>query len=117
MDAAASTSPPDIAFAGRTADRDPPVKLLQLAQSDEIEIYIDEDGRRVFVDPFDTGGLGVDPADIPYRPRPYRDGQPVDEYPVAPDATFPERPTGRRIPGGTAAPRRDGRADRAAAAR
>ena len=37
-----------------------------------------------------TGGLGVDPADIPYRPRPYRDGQPVDEYPLAPDSTFPD---------------------------
>ena len=58
MDAAASTSPADIAFAGQTADRGPAVELLRLAQSDEIEIFIDEDGRRVFVDPLDTGGLG-----------------------------------------------------------
>ena len=89
MDAAASTSPADIAFAGQTADRGPAVELLRLAQSDEIEIFIEEDGRRVFVDPLDTGGLGVDPADVPYRPRPYRDGRPVDEYPIAPDAALP----------------------------
>ena len=55
----------------------------------------------MFVDPFDTGGLGVDPADIPYRPRPYRDGQPVDEYPVAPDSTFPDPP--QAIPDGAGA--------------
>ena len=40
MDAAASTSLTDIAFAGRTADRVSAVKLLQLAQSDEIDITL-----------------------------------------------------------------------------
>ena len=34
-------------------------------------------------------GWAVDPADVPYRPRPYRDGRPVDEYPIAPDAALP----------------------------
>jgi lipoprotein-anchoring transpeptidase ErfK/SrfK len=92
MDAAAATSPRDIALAGQQATPVRIEKRLQLAQSNGVEIYIEEQGRRVVVDPFTTGVLGVEPADVPYRPRPYDDGQPVDAYPVDPEATFPEEP-------------------------
>jgi lipoprotein-anchoring transpeptidase ErfK/SrfK len=76
-----------------TFEQAAPVRVettLQLAQSHDVEVYIDEDRRQVPVDPFTTGVLGVEPADVPYRPRPQ--GQAVDESPVAPDATFPGAP-------------------------
>jgi lipoprotein-anchoring transpeptidase ErfK/SrfK len=94
---------------------------LRLAQSGDVEIYIDEYGRRVIVDSFtgevlgiqrprqnrdyrrqrrlrelnrDQGGFLLDDPDedIPYRPRPYYQGRPVEEYPETPDEAFPEAP-------------------------
>jgi lipoprotein-anchoring transpeptidase ErfK/SrfK len=91
-DAAAATSPSEVAFGGEQAA---PIRVqttLQLAQSDGVEVYIDEDGRRVVVDAFTTGVLGIEPSGVRYRPRPYYEGQSVEEYPGAPDATFPEAP-------------------------
>lgn len=114
---------------------------LQLAQAGDVEIYIDEYGRRVVVDAYTGEVLGIerpgtyrdrnqdyrralrqrqlrrsyqdgnyyDPnADVPYRPRAYRNGLPVEEdpaysrepmpeapqyaYPDAPDEVYPEAP-------------------------
>ena len=73
--------------------------ILQLAQSDGVEVYIDEDGRQVVVDPFTTGVLGMEPAGVPYRPRPDDEGQALDEFPVAPDATLPNVPQDLDAPG------------------
>ena len=92
---------------------------MQLAQSGDVEIYVDEYGRRVIVDSFtgevlgmlrpqerprdyrrqrrlrelnrDQGGfLLEDPDDIPYRPRPYYRGRPVEEYPGYSREPIPE---------------------------
>jgi lipoprotein-anchoring transpeptidase ErfK/SrfK len=93
---------------------------LQLAQSGDVEIYYDEYGRRVIVDAFTGEVLGIErprrtPAerralrrrelyrdpqfgtivpedDIPYRPRPYVRGRPVEEYPEYPLRPSPEAP-------------------------
>jgi lipoprotein-anchoring transpeptidase ErfK/SrfK len=94
---------------------------IQLAQSGDVEIYVDEYGRRVIVDSFtgevlgmlrpqerprdyrrqrrlrelnrDQGGfLLEDPDDIPYRPRPYYRGRPVEEYPGYSREPIPEAP-------------------------
>jgi hypothetical protein len=100
---------------------------LRLAQSGDVEIYIDEYGRRVIVDAFTGEVLGIqrprqnrdyrherrlrelnrdqggflleDPdADIPYKPRPYYNGRPAEEYPEysrqpdAPEEAFPDAP-------------------------
>ncbi len=96
-------------------------RRLRLAQSGDVEIYIDEYGRRVIVDSFtgevlgiqrprqnrdyrrqrrlrelnrDQGGFLLDDpdADIPYRPRPYYQGRPVEEYPEHSDEPYPETP-------------------------
>src|SRR5262249_20797983 len=60
--------------------------------------------RQLNRDP-DSGYVNPD-DDIPYRPRPYRDGRPIDEYrddssgvpddayPEAPQEAFPEAPQG-----------------------
>jgi lipoprotein-anchoring transpeptidase ErfK/SrfK len=103
--------------------------LLRLAQSGEVEIYIDEYGRRVIVDSYTGEVLGVqrprayrnrteyrrmlrrrelnrdpdfgyvNPDGIPYKPRPYYRGRPLNEYPddslgpvPAPDYAYPEAP-------------------------
>ena len=92
---------------------------MQLAQSGDVEIYVDEYGRRVIVNSFtgevlgmlrpqerprdyrrqrrlrelnrDQGGfLLEDPDDIPYRPRPYYRGRPVEEYPGYSREPIPE---------------------------
>ena len=138
--------------ARRERPRCQPTTPLRLAQSGDVEIYIDEYGRRVIVDAFtgevlgiqrprqnrdyrrqrrlrelnrDQGGFLLDDpdADIPYRPRPYYQGRPVEEYPEAPERGFPESAGGSipgragRLSGGAAAAGRDARADRAPAAR
>ena len=82
--------------------------VVRLAQSGGGEIYIGREGRPVVVDAFTTEVLGLEPpsqsrryrqeggylqgqdADIPYRPRPYYRGKPVEEYPDVPDLAFPE---------------------------
>ena len=107
--ATAATGPgrADLNSAGaRFAAPDP--SLLRLAQYGDVEVYIDEYGRRVIVDAY-TGevlgierprayrsreayrramrarefepGYGLYEDDIPYRPRVYRDGRPVMEDP------------------------------------
>src|SRR4051794_25395118 len=105
VEAAASPNPADVTGISRTAPS--PMEMpLRLAQSEDVEIYIDEYGRRVIVDSFtgevlgiqrprqnrdyrherrlrelnrDQGGfvLGDPDADIPYKPRPYYQGRPV----------------------------------------
>jgi len=103
---------------------------LRLAQSGEVEIYYDQYGRRVIVDAFTGEVLGVErprvyrsPAerrvirrrelnrdpqfglivpddDIPYRPRPYLRGRPLQEdpeysrepVPEAPEYAYPDQP-------------------------
>lgn len=80
--------------------------LLQLAQSGEVEVYIDEYGRRVIVDAYTGEVLGYERPrvysnrearrramrareldqryyddDVPYRPRAYRNGRPLVEDP------------------------------------
>jgi len=94
--------------------------LLRLAQFGDVEVYYDQYGRRVIVDAFTGEVLGVErprrsPAerrmqrrrelyrdpefgtiipedDIPYRPRPYVRGRPVEEYPEYPLEPVPEAP-------------------------
>jgi lipoprotein-anchoring transpeptidase ErfK/SrfK len=103
------------------------VTPLQLAQSGDVEIYYDEYGRRVIVDAYTGEVLGVErprvyrsPAerrvirrrelrrdpnfgflvpddDVPYRPRPYVRGRPVEGYsrepvPEAPEYAYPDQP-------------------------
>ena len=121
VDAAASTGPDSAVPGASRAATVPAETPLRLAQSGDVEIYIDEYGRRVIVDAFtgevlgiqrprqnrdyrrqrrlrelnrDQGGFLLDDpnADIPYRPRPYYQGRPVEEYPEAPDEAFPEAP-------------------------
>jgi lipoprotein-anchoring transpeptidase ErfK/SrfK len=94
---------------------------MELAQSGDVEIYVDEYGRRVIVDSFtgevlgmmrpqerprdyrrqrrlrelnrDQGGFLLDdPDDIPYRPRPYYRGRPIEEYPGYSREPIPEAP-------------------------
>jgi lipoprotein-anchoring transpeptidase ErfK/SrfK len=99
---------------------------LQLAQSGDVEVYYDQYGRRVIVDAFTGEVLGVErprvynsPAErrvirrrelyrdpdgfiipednIPYRPRPYSNGRPLDEYqpgpvPEDPQYAYPDAP-------------------------
>lgn len=93
---------------------------LRLAQFGDVEIYYDQYGRRVIVDAFTGEVLGVErprrsPAerralrrrelnrdpefgtvipqdDVPYRPRPYVRGRPVEEYPEYPLRAVPEEP-------------------------
>jgi len=123
VDAAASPSSGNISPITAAAAEMP----LRLAQSGDVEIYIDEYGRRVIVDSFTGEVLGIqrprqnrdyrhmrrlrelnrdqggflleDPdADIPYRPRPYYQGRPAEEYPEysrqpdVPDDAFPDAP-------------------------
>ena len=138
VDATASTGPesglPREAGKGPAS---PELFPLQLAQYGNVEIYIDQYGRRVIVDSFTGEVLGVerprayrnreayrralrerelgrDPGDeiydtnddIPYKPRPYYRGRPLNEepgdeyggeapqyaYPDAPEEAFPEAP-------------------------
>jgi lipoprotein-anchoring transpeptidase ErfK/SrfK len=73
--------------------------LLRLAQSDSVEIYVDEDGRRVVLDAFTTGVLGLD---RPGQNRENHHDRPDElngdhggfwlEKPEAPVATLPEAP-------------------------
>jgi len=125
-DAAASPNPGNGIDSSRTAPATAEVPL-RLAQSGDVEIYIDEYGRRVIVDSFTGEVLGIqrprqnrdyrherrlrelnrdqggflleDPdADIPYKPRPYYNGRPVEEYPEysrqpdLPEDAFPDAP-------------------------
>lgn len=106
VSAMASTAPvpgaPSVAIGAPVDDG-----LLQLAQSGEVEVYIDEYGRRVIVDAYTGEVLGYerpraysnrearrramrareldqqyyDEQDIPYRPRAYRNGRPLMEDP------------------------------------
>ena len=104
VDAAASTGPDNAVPDASRGPRREAEAPLRLAQSGDVEIYIDEYGRRVIVDSFTGEVLGIqrprqnrdyrrqrrlrelnrdqggflleDPdADIPYRPRPYYQGQ------------------------------------------
>ena len=96
--------------------------LLQLAQASDVEVYYDQYGRRVIVDAYTGEVLSVErprvyrsPAErrairrrelyrdpdygfvvpednIPYRPRPYFRGRPVEEDPGYPLRAVPEDP-------------------------
>jgi len=120
-DALASTSvfPVERVQAGSREAGDPP---LQLAQASDVEVYYDQYGRRVIVDAYTGEVLSVErprvyrsPAerrvirrhelrrdpdygfvvpqdDIPYRPRPYVRGRPIEEDPGYPLRAVPEDP-------------------------
>jgi lipoprotein-anchoring transpeptidase ErfK/SrfK len=116
--------------AGTELQPRPLSQRVQLAQFDDVEIYVDQYGRRVVVDPYTGEVLGVERPrgyrralrarefeeppelyddDIPYRPRPYLNGRPLDgdpyvydpdyeEFPEAPPREFPEPPEVSRVP-------------------
>ena len=123
--ASAATGPDRAAPAAPRTATAPAGAPMRLVQSGDVEIYIDEYGRRVIVDAFtgevlgiqrprqnrdyrqqrrlrelnrDQGGFLLDDpdADIPYRPRPYYQGRPVEEYPEglpgAPEEVYPDAP-------------------------
>jgi len=54
-----------------------------LARSDGAQIYVDENGRQIVLDPFTTSVLGVEAADV-QPPRPFDRDRTVDRRPLPP---------------------------------
>src|SRR4051812_12492221 len=86
INATASADAPDQPGETSAGNLDGASGVVQVAQANEVRTYVDQEGRRIILDPFTTSVLGVE------RLEDLDGGGVIKDHPLPPDAAQPEMP-------------------------